>query len=92
MARVYGNLSNVCLEMGDVGHALTYHRKSLAIKERGGDWHGAAYSYFNLGNLYLKQGDREQARIHYERARALFEMVGYDGWQAQDAARKLRRL
>ena len=77
--------------MGEIGLALEYYHKDLAITERIGDRHGAAISYFNLGGLYRKQGDREQARSHYEKAKALFEMVG-DAQRAQKAANALRNL
>ncbi|TEU16492.1 MAG: tetratricopeptide repeat protein, partial [Anaerolineales bacterium] len=56
-----------------------------------GDRHSAAIVYFNLGNLYREQGDVAQARAHYEKAKALFEMVG-DARNAQRAAQALRRL
>jgi tetratricopeptide (TPR) repeat protein len=47
--------------------------------------------YFNLGMLYHEQGDVKQARAHYEKAKALYEMVG-DTQRAQKAAQQLRRL
>jgi tetratricopeptide (TPR) repeat protein len=75
--------------MGDVGRALEYYHKSLQIKERIGDRHNAANAYFNLGNLYREQGDAAQARAHYEKAKALYEMVDDARW-AQRAAQALR--
>ena len=77
--------------MGDVGQALAYHHQSLKILERIGDRHNAAGTYFNLGVLYRQQGDVAQARAHYEKAKALFEMLGVAQW-AQRAAQALRRL
>jgi tetratricopeptide (TPR) repeat protein len=70
---------------------LEYFHKSLTISERIGDRHGAAISYFNLGSLYREQGDVRQARVHYEKAKALYEMVG-DAPHAQQAAQALREL
>jgi predicted negative regulator of RcsB-dependent stress response len=70
---------------------LEYFHKSLDILERTGDRHSAAIFCGNLGGLYQEQGDVKQARVHYEKAKALFEMVG-DAPHAQQAAQQLRRL
>jgi len=74
-----------------MGQAMAYYHQALKILERIGDRHAAATFYFNLGNLYRQQGDVAQARAHYEKAKALFEMVG-DAPHAQQAAEALRWL
>ena len=74
-----------------MAQALVYYHKSLEIQERVGDWPNAAITYFNLGSLYSKQRNRKQAHTHYEKAKALYEMVG-DLQHALQAAQALRRL
>jgi hypothetical protein len=69
---------------------MHYHQ-ALEDMERIGDRHGAAGQYFNLGNLYRKQGDQKQAHLHFQRAKALFEMVG-DAQHAHLAAQVLKGL
>ena len=92
VATRYGSLATCYRQKGDIARAMEFHRKDLAITERIGDHHNAAISYFNLGNLYRENiGDLAQARAHYEKAKALYEMVG-DVPRAQQAARALRGL
>lgn len=76
---------------GETARALEYYDKSLTITERIGDEAGAANTYFNLGNLYADAGNRNLAWQHYEKARALYEMLG-QSQDAQDAARALQTL
>ena len=78
-------------QKGDTAGALEHYEKSLKMKERIGDQHGAAISYFNLGILYSKTADRDQARQHFEKAKALYEMLGLSR-DAQDAAQALQTL
>ena len=64
---------------------------ALCALQKTGDRHTSANQYFNLGALYYNQGDQTQARPHFEKAKALYEMVG-DAQGAQDAVQALRRL
>ena len=76
-----------------MGHSRAgedYHR-SLSILERIGDQHTSAIIYDNLGILYHSQSDRIQARAHYEKANALYEMVG-DTQGTQKTAQELQEL
>jgi hypothetical protein len=61
---------------------LRLERRKLGIR---------AKSVFNLGILYREQSDRDQAQTHFEKAKALYEMVG-DARGAQNAAMELRML
>jgi len=70
---------------------LDYYHKSLIITEHNGDRHNAGIAYFNLGILFSNQGDKAQARIHFEKAKALYEIVGDSQW-AQNAAMELLGL
>ena len=71
---------------------MVFYRKALDIETRIGDHHNAGMTYFSLGLLYLDDiGDPEQARLHFEKAKSLFELVG-DAEHAQQAARELRSL
>jgi tetratricopeptide (TPR) repeat protein len=92
MGRQYGNLANRYYQKGNTARALEYYRKSLDILERVGDHHSAAAAYCNLAILYRDDiGDLGQARAHFEKAKALFEMVG-DAGKTHNAARALREL
>ena len=47
--------------------------------------------YFNLGVLYHETDDRDQARRNFEKAKALFEMLGLSR-EAQQVAKALQTL
>ena len=91
-ANIYGNLGELHRRQKKVAPALEFFRKSLEIKEQLGDRHGAAMTYLNLGYLYRDNiNDHAEARKNFERAKALFEMVG-DARNAQEVAQALREL
>jgi tetratricopeptide (TPR) repeat protein len=77
--------------MNDVGRAMEYYHKALEITERIGEQHLSAEIYANLGLLYNQQGDKAQARAHYQKSKALLEMVG-NPLQVQEMAQRIRRL
>ena len=92
IAKIYNNLANVYIQKGDTAQTLENYRKALDIMEHCGDHHGAAETYFNLGLIYGKAiGDLTVARQHFEKAKALYELMG-DAEHAQQAARELRSL
>jgi tetratricopeptide (TPR) repeat protein len=70
---------------------LDFLQKNLEFTLRQGDERRNANIYFNLGNLHCKLGDRDLARVHYEKAKALYQMVG-DAQKAQVVAQALRGL
>jgi tetratricopeptide (TPR) repeat protein len=86
MSRQYNNLATCYQSMSDTALKLEFYGKSLEIKVRLGNHEGAAVTYFNMGLLYGRDiGDHAQAHIHFEKAKALFEIVG-DMESAQQAA------
>ncbi len=92
VAQNYSSLATFYLIKGDTPQSLKFFLKSLEIQERIGDLHNAARTYYKLGMLYHKNNsDSKQTRIYYEKAKALFDMVG-DVDKAQAAERLLHKL
>ncbi|MCX4825049.1 tetratricopeptide repeat protein [Streptomyces sp. NBC_01142] len=52
------------------------HILALAAAERAGDRHARARAHNDLGRALLESARRDEAAVHYERARLLFEEVG----------------
>lgn len=92
IARQYGNLGRLYSKKGNKTQAREYYLKSLDISNRIKDLHTSARQYLALGNLYRDDfRDRTQASVQYEKAQALFQMVG-DADGVQRVASALRGL
>ena len=63
-------------EQRDFAQAEQWYRKSLAIKEKLGNEHGAAGTYHHLGRLAQEQRDFAQAEHWYRKALAIKEKLG----------------
>ena len=91
-AQDYGNLAICYRQKGDTARALRFYKKDLEITEEIGDQHGVAVSCFNLGLLYFRKiGDCKEARVHFAKARELFQIAG-DASLAERAEQALRGL
>ncbi|MEI7868412.1 MAG: tetratricopeptide repeat protein [Candidatus Methylumidiphilus sp.] len=92
VAQIYCTLATFYNIKGDIAYTLDFYNKSLNIAGRIGDNKTSATTYFNLGILHRDDiGDANQARQHFEKAKALFEMLGLSE-DAQRVARELRSL
>jgi len=60
----------------DFAQAEQWYRKSLAIKEKLGDEHGAAITYHQLGIIAQEQRDFAQAEQWYRKSLAIKEKLG----------------
>ncbi len=77
-----GRMGNKLMKMGRWDEAEKCYLTALEKEEKTDDQHGEADTYFNIGHLYFDQGDQSQAHIHFEKGKALYEMVG-DSHMAQ---------
>ncbi len=97
-ARVYGSrlehfVSDGCrfvfsqVDLGD----LRRNRGRDTIIYAPHNIHDARAHFKNLDNRRCRSGSTSATRAHFEKAKALYEMIG-DARNAQDAARELREL
>ncbi len=92
IAMQYSGLGKCYQLKNDTVHALQLYEKSLGISKRIGDKYLEAQTYLLLGTLYhLKLDDPIQSRDHYEKARALYEMLG-NVEKAQEITEALREV
>jgi tetratricopeptide (TPR) repeat protein len=63
-------------EQRDFPAAEGWYRKSLAIKEKQGDEHGAAMTYHQLGRIAEEQRDFAAAETWYRKALPVWEKLG----------------
>ncbi len=69
-------LGRVSEEEGDFASAREWYLKSLAIKEKQGNLHGAASSYHHLGTVAQEERDFEGARQWYLKSLAISKELG----------------
>ncbi|HUN34345.1 MAG TPA: tetratricopeptide repeat protein [Trebonia sp.] len=72
----YHQLGNVAQSRGRLGEAEEWYRRSLALKEEGGDRLGLANTYAQLGTVALGRGRLSEAEDWYRRALAIMEEAG----------------
>jgi tetratricopeptide (TPR) repeat protein len=61
LARLHGNLGNLCYELGKYANAAEYFAKSVAFFDAGSESGNAARRFFHLVDSRLKCGDYEMA-------------------------------
>ena len=66
----------IAQEQRDFAAAEQWYRKSLAIKEKQGNEHGAAISYHQLGMIAAEQRDFAAAEQWYRKSLAIKEKQG----------------
>jgi tetratricopeptide (TPR) repeat protein len=67
------------------------YRKQLVLEEVVGRKDGMASAYTNLGNMYGRQGDLDQAEALYRKALTLFQEIGAFA-QVEQVQKSLRIL
>src|SRR5271157_3961775 len=72
----YHQLGMIAQERRDFASAEQWYRKSLAIKEKQGDEHGAAIAYGQLGTIAQEQRDYASAEQWYRKSLAIEEKQG----------------
>jgi len=72
----YHQLGMVAQERGDFAAAEQWYRKSLTIKEKQGNEHGAAITYHQLGRVALERRDFAAAGQWYRKSLAIEEKQG----------------
>ncbi len=65
------NMAAAYNDMGEFGKAEAYAREGLAIRQRGGETTGVAFSLIQLGWARLQLGNAAEALKHGERARGI---------------------
>jgi len=63
----------VYLNRGEWGQALEYYEKSLTISEEFGDKQGISNALGNIGEINIKKGDLDEAKINLEKSLDLAE-------------------
>lgn len=76
IAGAFHQLGIIAQEQWDISAAEAWFKKSLAIKEKQGDEHGAALTYHQLGIVAQEQGDYSAAEAWYKKALAIKEKQG----------------
>ena len=67
---LYGTIGNLYVEMDSIPRAMEYYARAGEIFDRYGWNESNAVLYFNMGETWLEQGDRTEARNCYEKALA----------------------
>jgi serine phosphatase RsbU (regulator of sigma subunit) len=75
LADAYNNIGAVANNQGDIPKSLEYLYRSLAIKEKIGNNHGAAISLINIGYIQNKQADEKNAIKSYKKAISLLNKI-----------------
>ena len=75
-AVAYHQLGIIAEEQRDFKTAETWYKKSLAIKEKQGNEHGAASTYHQLGRIAQEQRDFKTAETWYKKSLAIEEKQG----------------
>lgn len=75
-AVAYGNLGIVYRIRGDLGWALGYHEKALALNREVGSMEGMASDYGNLGIVYRIRGDLDRAIEYHEKSLTIERELG----------------
>jgi predicted ATPase len=76
LGRTYALLGSIVSATGQRAEALDYLGKALALYERYDRQREIAHACNNIGYIWMKQGDDQQARSYFQRAYALAERIG----------------
>jgi len=76
MGRTYSLLGSIASGEGKHDEALAYLKQALEIFERYEQKRGIAHVTCNLGYIYLKRAEYEQARAAFNRSQRLAEQLG----------------
>jgi len=80
-APTYNNIAVLYTEKGENEKALEYFFKALDIRERYGDYHGAARTLLNIGEVYRKVKDYEKAEQYLFEGLSRIRRVGDKYWE-----------
>lgn len=72
-----GQPVNVAQEEGKFAEAFRYHQQALQMREALNDTRGLSESHFQLGSVYERWGQAEQAVEHYRQASQIAEQHDY---------------
>lgn len=67
-----GDLSQQCIEKGDVAHSIDYSEKALKISKKYDYQSGMARAYFSLGNAYTYDGHNTTGLEMYRKALKIY--------------------
>ena len=70
------NVGNVYYKLGNLDTAMSYHMRSLKIKQEIGDRQGEAASLINIGELCEARGDEAGALEHYSNCLRITREIG----------------
>jgi tetratricopeptide (TPR) repeat protein len=76
LAKVYGNMGNLCMRREQHVLALRHHSKARTLFEQLQDWHGLAMTYLNLANGLSFAGQLLEAQKMYETSEELSARLG----------------
>lgn len=59
--RIVNRIGNCYRDLGDLGAAIEFYNRALALRQEAGDQRGVAYTLDNLGDAYRRRGSVELA-------------------------------
>ncbi len=77
-ARALRNLGHAYYSLGEYQQAIHFYQQSLDIRQDICDFKGEANSLINLANSFAQLDKKSEAKIAYENARKLYQLMGLD--------------
>jgi serine phosphatase RsbU (regulator of sigma subunit) len=74
-AEIFAYIADVNYLYGNIPKSLEYHYNGLKLSEEIGDFYGIATSLNDIGLIFDKQGDFENAMINYEKSLVLYKSL-----------------
>ena len=71
------NLSKESCKKLGLQKAMEYYQRSLKLREEANDKIGVGISLNNIGGVYLKLGERENAKTYIHKALSIYQKMGY---------------
>jgi tetratricopeptide (TPR) repeat protein len=81
LPRLLNTVGWIYSELGDLGQAEDWNRRSIAVAKETGWLEAEANALVNMGNDAVCRGDRRRAREEFERAAELIERDNWFTWR-----------
>lgn len=82
IAQSYNDMGIILIDKSDFNEAISFFKKSLAIRLKLNDKQGVASAHNKIGIVYQKQGKLKDALQHQIDALKIYEELGEDRWIA----------
>ncbi len=67
MSYAFGNLGDMCVELGKIDSAIQFHNQSLKYVNKANFYKYSGTSYVSLGNIYLGKKEYDSASKYFQR-------------------------